>query len=238
MHGTLCTVHCPLYSIAVHTLYTIRMRSLLLTGRVHYCSAHYTNKIITIAIGSLTGSKEVAPPPKEEHHLANYGGTGGSWREILGRHAWFVLHSMAAKYPEYPGEADKQAMLNLIGTFGQVGGVQCGCGMGVVFGGCMDAVGAVWVGGRSVGVWVQCGCSVGGWVGAVWVQCGCGMCIASSHTLHVHTVHSRPAHSHPTHTPYTTHTHTAALPVQALPHPPPAAAAGAGVRSPRARIAH
>jgi hypothetical protein len=31
-----------------------------------------------------------------------------SWRERLGQHTWFFLHTVAAKYPEHPTEADQQ----------------------------------------------------------------------------------------------------------------------------------
>merc|ERR1712054_163926 len=54
--------------------------------------------------------QETTRPEQEEHHLANYGGQGGSWRELLGRHSWFLLHFLAAKYPEYPKPEDQQAM--------------------------------------------------------------------------------------------------------------------------------
>jgi flavocytochrome c len=57
---------------------------------------------------------------KKEHHLANYGGKGGSWREIVGRHSWFLIHSMAAKFPEYPTAADRAAMRGFIAALGQL----------------------------------------------------------------------------------------------------------------------
>eukprot|EP00501_MAST-03F_sp_TOSAG23-6_P000800 GSMAST32.ASY1.ANO1.830.1 assembled CDS len=57
---------------------------------------------------------------KKEHHLANYGGKGGTWRELLGRHSWFLIHSIAAKYPKYPSESDKQSMINFIASLGQL----------------------------------------------------------------------------------------------------------------------
>ncbi|GMI49254.1 hypothetical protein TrCOL_g12838, partial [Triparma columacea] len=39
---------------------------------------------------------------------------------FLGRRAWFVLHSFAAKYPDNPSESDKAAILGLIAAFGQL----------------------------------------------------------------------------------------------------------------------
>jgi len=44
----------------------------------------------------------------------------GTWREYVGRRSWFLFHSMAAKYPEYPSEDDIQAMHNLVATLGQL----------------------------------------------------------------------------------------------------------------------
>jgi flavocytochrome c len=56
---------------------------------------------------------------KKMHRTANYGGVGGSWREILGRRAWFFLHSVAAKYPDNPTENDKTSLRNLVAALGQ-----------------------------------------------------------------------------------------------------------------------
>jgi len=53
---------------------------------------------------SLAG-KPLGGSGKEEHHLAQYGGAGGSWRELLGRHSWFLFHSLAAMFPAHPREA-------------------------------------------------------------------------------------------------------------------------------------
>eukprot|EP00941_MAST-03F_sp_MAST-3F-sp1_P006030 g6030.t1 len=64
--------------------------------------------------------KAVSLPKKEKHHLADYGGKGGSWRELVGRHSWFLIHSIAAKYPEYPSKADKQAVIGFIAALGQL----------------------------------------------------------------------------------------------------------------------
>ena len=57
---------------------------------------------------------------REKKFYEDYGTEGGSWREFIGRRAWFVLHSFAAKYPNSPSEADKRAILGLITAFGQL----------------------------------------------------------------------------------------------------------------------
>ena len=54
------------------------------------------DEIQIVGAGRQGGNKEKGDKPKE-HRLANYGGKGGGWREILGRHAWFFFHSIAAK---------------------------------------------------------------------------------------------------------------------------------------------
>ena len=48
-------------------------------------------------VGAGKGGKKKKGDKPKEHRLANYGGKGGGWREILGRHAWFFFHSIAAK---------------------------------------------------------------------------------------------------------------------------------------------
>ena len=63
--------------------------------------------------------KHSSSAPKKMHRTANYGGVGGSWREILGRRAWFFLHSVAAKYPDNPTENDKTSLRNLVAALGQ-----------------------------------------------------------------------------------------------------------------------
>ena len=47
--------------------------------------------------------------PVKEHRTANYGSSGGGWREIVGRRTWFFLHSVAAKYPDNPSDNDKES---------------------------------------------------------------------------------------------------------------------------------
>jgi len=42
-----------------------------------------------------------------------------AWREELGSHTWFFLHTLAAKYPEQPSEADKAAMRWQVAALGQ-----------------------------------------------------------------------------------------------------------------------
>lgn len=42
------------------------------------------------------------------------------WREQLGRHAWFYLHTLAATYPQFPTDADKNAVRMLMASFGQL----------------------------------------------------------------------------------------------------------------------
>jgi FAD-linked sulfhydryl oxidase len=55
-----------------------------------------------------------------EHRLANYGGEGKSWRQLLGRRSWFLLHSIAAKFPEYPSKTDRDAMRGFVAAMGQL----------------------------------------------------------------------------------------------------------------------
>ncbi|CAK9105259.1 unnamed protein product [Durusdinium trenchii] len=45
--------------------------------------------------------------------------SGGTWRELLGRSTWFLLHSMAARYPETPSKADQVALQGLFASLGQ-----------------------------------------------------------------------------------------------------------------------
>lgn len=54
-----------------------------------------------------------------------YGGNNAehdnaSWREILGRHTWYLLHAVGATYPEHPSEADKQGVRYLLAALGQL----------------------------------------------------------------------------------------------------------------------
>jgi len=42
------------------------------------------------------------------------------WREQLGRHAWFYLHTIAATYPQFPTDEDKSAVRMLMESFGQL----------------------------------------------------------------------------------------------------------------------
>jgi cytochrome b involved in lipid metabolism len=75
------------------------------------------NEIVSV---DETGDTAVDKEKEPEHHLANYGGKGGSWRELMGRHGWFVLHSFAAKFPDYPREADRKALMGMISAFGHL----------------------------------------------------------------------------------------------------------------------
>jgi len=43
----------------------------------------------------------------------------GTWRELLGRRTWFFLHTLAAKYPEDPTEADQASVKALVASLGQ-----------------------------------------------------------------------------------------------------------------------
>jgi len=42
------------------------------------------------------------------------------WREQLGRHAWFYLHTVAATYPQFPTDEDKSGVRMLMASFGQL----------------------------------------------------------------------------------------------------------------------
>jgi len=45
--------------------------------------------------------------------------SAGTWREVLGRRTWFFLHTLAAKYPEEPSEADEAGVRSLVASLGQ-----------------------------------------------------------------------------------------------------------------------
>merc|ERR1711968_253613 len=74
----------------------------------------------TIKEISVGENGKIETKKREKKFFEEYGSKGGSWREFIGRRAWFVLHSFAAKYPEHPSEDDKIAMTNLIAAFGQL----------------------------------------------------------------------------------------------------------------------
>ncbi|KAJ8602950.1 hypothetical protein CTAYLR_001540 [Chrysophaeum taylorii] len=57
--------------------------------------------------GEVANATERRPPPR-------------GWREELGSHAWFFLHTMAAKYPDAPTDADKAAMRWQIAALAQL----------------------------------------------------------------------------------------------------------------------
>lgn len=42
------------------------------------------------------------------------------WREQLGRHTWFYLHTLAATYPQFPTEEDKAGVRMLMASLGQL----------------------------------------------------------------------------------------------------------------------
>eukprot|EP00930_Biecheleria_cincta_P056572 TRINITY_DN42658_c0_g1_i1.p1 TRINITY_DN42658_c0_g1~~TRINITY_DN42658_c0_g1_i1.p1 ORF type:complete len:637 (-),score=120.24 TRINITY_DN42658_c0_g1_i1:61-1971(-) len=44
----------------------------------------------------------------------------GTWRELLGQRTWFFLHTLAAKYPEEPTEADQAAVRGVVAALGQL----------------------------------------------------------------------------------------------------------------------
>ena len=54
--------------------------------------------------------EEVAKLAKRQSEVKiepKYGTEGGVWREWVGRHSWFLFHSIAAKYPEHPSQEVK-----------------------------------------------------------------------------------------------------------------------------------
>jgi FAD-linked sulfhydryl oxidase len=68
-------------------------------------------------VDPTTELKKKRPVGKTE---PQYGGNGGVWREWVGRRSWFLIHSMAAKYPDNPTEDDKQAMRHFVASLGQL----------------------------------------------------------------------------------------------------------------------
>merc|ERR1719387_3025272 len=71
----------------------------------------WSDKALLAAVGGGSGSTNAT------------GGDGlnntGTWRELLGRRTWFFLHTLAAKYPEEPSEADKDGVRHMFAALGQ-----------------------------------------------------------------------------------------------------------------------
>jgi len=44
---------------------------------------------------------------------------GSAWRIKIGQYTWFYLHTVAAKYPEYPSEVDQRTIRNMIASLAQ-----------------------------------------------------------------------------------------------------------------------
>lgn len=44
---------------------------------------------------------------------------GAAWRKKLGQYTWFYLHTVAAKYPEYPSDVDMRTIRNMIASLAQ-----------------------------------------------------------------------------------------------------------------------
>jgi len=63
---------------------------------------------------------------KDDGAPLQYGGADAdsysqlSWREQLGRHTWFYLHTLAATYPQFPTDADKEGVRMLMASLGQL----------------------------------------------------------------------------------------------------------------------
>jgi len=51
--------------------------------------------------------------------LESANASAGTWRELLGQRTWFFLHTLAAKYPENPSEADQAGVRHLVASLGQ-----------------------------------------------------------------------------------------------------------------------
>lgn len=56
---------------------------------------------------------------KKDADEKEYKSKGAKWRATLGRQAWFVLHTIAAKYPKFPSNTDKKMIRNLVAALGQ-----------------------------------------------------------------------------------------------------------------------
>eukprot|EP00451_Oxyrrhis_marina_P015042 CAMPEP_0204328966 /NCGR_PEP_ID=MMETSP0469-20131031/13805_1 /ASSEMBLY_ACC=CAM_ASM_000384 /TAXON_ID=2969 /ORGANISM="Oxyrrhis marina" /LENGTH=629 /DNA_ID=CAMNT_0051311485 /DNA_START=17 /DNA_END=1906 /DNA_ORIENTATION=+ len=71
----------------------------------------------------LCGSKPCKAEAAPERDQAGWDpeptNTSRIWREIIGSHTWFFLHTVAAKYPEWPTQQDQQAMRYLVAGLGQ-----------------------------------------------------------------------------------------------------------------------
>jgi len=57
---------------------------------------------------------------EEECKWVGYHNDPRSWQKVVGTHTWFFIHSVAAKYPEHPTQADQQAMIDFIAFLGQL----------------------------------------------------------------------------------------------------------------------
>jgi len=79
------------------------------------------------ADGEHGGALEEPEPVGDDGKPLLYAGEGSKvgygkkpWREQLGNHAWFYLHSLAANYPDAPSAEDKSAVRMLMASFGQL----------------------------------------------------------------------------------------------------------------------
>lgn len=59
-------------------------------------------------------SEESDNKKRGKKEVSMFSNSTGSWRELLGRRTWFFLHTLAAKYPESPTEADKEGMRHIV----------------------------------------------------------------------------------------------------------------------------
>eukprot|EP00434_Breviolum_minutum_P027995 symbB.v1.2.024769.t1/scaffold2369.1/size81015/2 len=75
--------------------------------------------------GGPTWAEEIPKWPAQESMSSpaepgqGLNNTPGTWREVLGKSTWFLLHSLAARYPEMPSKADRVSIHALIASIGQ-----------------------------------------------------------------------------------------------------------------------
>jgi len=91
-----------------------------MTSRFHNAHGDDYGRLIRKDVREVDPTEEAAKKRPVGKTEPQYGGNGGVWREWVGRRSWFLIHSIAAKYPDSPTEDDQQAMRNFVAALGQL----------------------------------------------------------------------------------------------------------------------